>query len=118
MDGDDCVGSGRQSLDREMSIGIGNSEERIGRHIDERLHPRMIVAAHRNHNLWRWQRTHVGRSIRRLRNIDSLIGTDLWREMNVVHRWIAVRELDGLSGLYTHHMRSKPAALLIDHDRV
>src|SRR5579883_613617 len=58
--------SRRQSFDLKMPVRSADSKKRVLYHIDKRLHPRMVIAAYRHHQLWLAENARFWLAIRRL----------------------------------------------------
>src|SRR5215470_14155417 len=105
-----------QSLDLKVSICIADRKEWIRNNVDECLHPRMIVAPYRNHQLGLTEDTRLCSAHWRLRNVNILVAADSRNHVNVMHRWIAISKANALSNHCSYDMRCITTAFLVDND--
>ena len=111
----DRVGSRRQPLDLERTVGVADREVRMLEDTAVRRHPAMHVAPERHHHFVLIERPRRLHALRGLAEVE--LGIGLRNRMDVVERGIAVENDDGLADLDAKHMRVVLAALLVEHDR-
>src|ERR1039457_3155000 len=88
----------RHALDFKLAVGSGDRIERALHHVDIHLHPRMLVALHRQHNFLAGEVLLESSGLRRLRLIPlAIVGRS---RMDIVRGRIAV---DDLERLPCHH---------------
>src|ERR1035438_2110056 len=104
----------RQSLVLVLPILGRYGEEWALHHVDVHLHPRMLVALDRQHDLFaREILLDCGRR-RRLRLVP--LAVVFRRGMDVVGGWIVIVDLYGLAGHHAEHVRMILASLLVEYD--
>src|SRR5437868_3777930 len=104
-----CVLARRYTLDREAAVFRCHCKEWMLGYSNVRLHPRMLIALHRNQNFSARKFVRQRRRAVRLRLVP--IGIVLWREVNVVCRRITVGDCDWLIHHYTENVRLVMAAV-------
>src|ERR1051326_1237743 len=106
----------RQALDFIFPIFVGDGEERALHHVDVHLHPRMLVALYRQHDLFACEGLLERGRRWRLRFVPLTVV--FRRGMDVVSSGIVVLDLHRLAGHHAQHMRMVLAAFLVEHDGV
>src|ERR1700723_4137411 len=79
------VCSCRQPADGEVAFGIGHGKKRRRRNVDERVHPRMIVAPYRDHHFGLVELFYLWCPLRPLRDVDRQAALCCRQCMDVVH---------------------------------